>query len=830
MAQCASVFITAAEARTNPIRDRIIHDEACGIQSVILDAVKIGLFEATVSDRTPMTKSTAPVTDVWTVDSATDQFYIPNHSFSTGDTVTVSSSVALPSPLKTNAYYYVIYVDTDRIKLATSFADAMSGRPVAVDVTSGITVFTITSEGSGYIQPPSVTLSGGNPTTDARAKSYLAPWGSIIAIANTTPGEGYNDTPSVQIVPQGSGASAGTISYNVVGISINNAGSNYHFGDIITVVGGTGTAATAIITEVDNSGSIVAISLSNTGNYTTLPTASSASTTASPGGGTSATVNLTFGIKSIAVANGGTGYTAPPRIVIQDGSGVNAIANAIVTGGSISSIVITNSGYGYVGVSSIIFDSGTDATAIASMIPVGVGTISIVNNSATYSTAPSVTVSPVGSGAAAGLVYMKVVSCQLTGSGINYSKDDTLLIAGGSATENAWIRVVTVDSAGRILTYTLENGGSYSALPGLESNPVNGGTGTLAAFNLSFGVESINVSSTGSGYITPPNVIISAPIEGTTALVDATVVSNVVINFNVKNSGSGYITIPTVTISNGTGATAEATLSSTVVGNISVSNGGSGYSTANVIITGGGASVDATATATISGNAIVGISVIDGGIGYTSTPNVTIVGDGVNATATAILDPRTISSITLLTAGSGYNTPPLVTLTGAATAKSTLQTTRIDKIVVTAQGSNYTADPTVYLIPGPNQTGSTPIPPIMVAQRGFSISSIVATDSGVGYDSVPVVSITAPQYINGTQATATVAIGAGVGTFILSPYYSSRDYFKAWKNQSLSNEQLARPYVERMDTIIAYFTNLGYNINRVTNTSTGNTFSWKIQW
>ena len=68
MAQKSSVFITAAEARHAPVRDKIVHEEARSIESIILDASSLGLFEVTVDNGTPMTNSLIPTSDVWTVD------------------------------------------------------------------------------------------------------------------------------------------------------------------------------------------------------------------------------------------------------------------------------------------------------------------------------------------------------------------------------------------------------------------------------------------------------------------------------------------------------------------------------------------------------------------------------------------------------------------------------------------------------------------------------------------------------------------------------------------------------------------------------------------
>jgi hypothetical protein len=831
MATCSCIFITAAEARNSPIRDRILHDEHCGIESAILDAVKLGYFEATVSDGTPMTESSNVISEVWTIDPNTDQLFVPNHGFKTGDTVQVNSTITLPAPLVNNAFYYVIYIDDDHIKLASSFANAKSCRPFGIDVTSGITSINLTNQGSGYIQPPVVTINGGGSNISATATAFLAPWGSIVGIANTTNGSGYSDLPTVQIVSQGSGASAGAVQYGAVGVSINTVGSNYRVGDILSVSGGTGTPATAFVTSINSNGAISSLTVSNSGVYTALPSLSSAATTVLPAGGIGATVNLTIGIVGVVIAAGGTGYTAAPRLVITDPSGVGATGIVNLTGGSISSVVMTNPGHGYVGVNSVAFDDGSGATAIASMQPVGVNSIVVTNSgTGTYTNVPTVNLNAVGNGASSGATYMKVVGLQLASSGNNYTVGDTLIVSGGIAIDDAWIRIRSVDQTGRIVSYSLEDGGKYSMLPGLISNPVNGGTGTFAGFNLVMGVDSVNVAVSGTGYAVPPVVAIEEPIlGGVPAIAVANIINSNVSSYTVRVSGSGYTSIPNVTVSNGSDATATAMLTPTNLNGITVTTSGTGYTTATVTLTGGGATTQATAIAGISGTSIANVTIISPGSGYTSIPTVTITGDGAGAVALASLVPTQIQSIAVTNGGSGYNLPPTVTVSGAGAGYAVLESTGIDRIIMTNQGSNYTSDPFVYIIPGSHQIG-TPIPPIMTPQRGFSVSHIELTNSGSGYQTVPTIVIADPQIQDGISATATATIGAGSGTFILKPYPESRDYFKAWKNLSMSNGLLARPYVDRMDAIISYFTSMGYVINRITNPATNTTFSWKIQW
>ena len=75
-------------------------------------------------------------------------------------------------------------------------------------------------------------------------------------------------------------------------------------------------------------------------------------------------------------------------------------------------------------------------------------------------------------------------------------------------------------------------------------------------------LESIVVDTTGSGYTSVPDIIISAPddpILGVQATATATVLGEAVSSISVDNPGFGYTTPPTITVSGGGGAGASAT-------------------------------------------------------------------------------------------------------------------------------------------------------------------------------------------------------------------------------------------------------------------------------
>jgi flagellin len=96
------------------------------------------------------------------VNSATDRFTATSHGFSTGDAVTASlnGGGSLPGPLSSATTYYIIKVDNNTFKLATSASNAQSG--TAID---------ITSTGSGYT---SLTFTGtsNSSTTTTNAESF----------------------------------------------------------------------------------------------------------------------------------------------------------------------------------------------------------------------------------------------------------------------------------------------------------------------------------------------------------------------------------------------------------------------------------------------------------------------------------------------------------------------------------------------------------------------------------------------------------------------------------------------------------------------------------
>jgi hypothetical protein len=142
----------------------------------------------------------------------------------------------------------------------------------------------------------------------------------------------------------------------------------------------------------------------------------------------------------------------------------------------------------------------------------------------------------------------------------------------------------------------------------------------------------------------------------------------------VTVGGSGYTTPPTVVVvGDGEGATATATLSGTEVSAVTVTNAGSGYTFALVQFIGGGGTdaqaevslrasdlpitvnQDVASYAIAAGSGINFVEVINTGTGYlTSTTSVAIEGDGVGAEAVATVINGSVVSVTVTERGKGY--------------------------------------------------------------------------------------------------------------------------------------------------------------------------------
>jgi hypothetical protein len=170
--------------------------------------------------------------------------------------------------------------------------------------------------------------------------------------------DGANECTLEAIEPSPTSGSgfAGAVRMSVDTVRLNAVGTNYYPGDVLTIAGGTATGfcQIEILSTLTNPGSILTFRIISSGSYSTLPGSTSIgaaiTTSAAPPGigaiGVGATFNLTYRLNSVAITNGGTGYTLV-SVRISGGGGTGAFGTAIAEAGIITTITITDRGSGF---------------------------------------------------------------------------------------------------------------------------------------------------------------------------------------------------------------------------------------------------------------------------------------------------------------------------------------------------------------------------------------------------------------------------------------------------------------------------------------------------
>ena len=150
----------------------------------------------------------------------------------------------------------------------------------------------------------------------------------------------------------------GTLRMSVDTITLNSLGTNYFPGDILSLQGGGGVAPANATIEVLSTqgtpGGILTFRTISSGSYTTLPGATAVPTVIVSSGapvgigaiGVGATFNITYNINSVAIVNGGTGYTLV-SVRISGGGGSGAFGTAVAEAGVITGITLTDRGSGF---------------------------------------------------------------------------------------------------------------------------------------------------------------------------------------------------------------------------------------------------------------------------------------------------------------------------------------------------------------------------------------------------------------------------------------------------------------------------------------------------
>src|SRR5450830_271626 len=237
---------------------------------------------------------------------------------------------------------------------------------------------------------------------------------------------------------------------------------------------------------------------------------------------------------------------------------------------------------------------------------------------------------------------------------------------------------------------TLVNGGGTGAAAVATVNPKTGG------------IDAITVTQPGTGYTSPPDVVIEAAgVTVTPASATAAISLGVITSIAVDEAGFGF-TAPAVTLTSGNPTVAATAVASGGVDDVTLATPGSGYAIQPVVVfslpeLAGG--TPATATATMDGNGVVtSITLVSPGSGYTHAPTVTILdGNQVNATAATATATIGIARIDITSGGQGYDSAPTVAINdtvgtadkGASATATVAVKGAVTGITVNVAGAGY---------------------------------------------------------------------------------------------------------------------------------------------
>ena len=178
------------------------------------------------------------------------------------------------------------------------------------------------------------------------------PTSTVQTITLTDGGSGYQTAPSVQII--GANTTQATANCTITGpvssFTITSGGTGYVSASTLVISGGGGSGATATIVRTGTT--ITGVTLTNPGSgYTSAPTVTIAST-----------------VGFLNILAGGTGYTASATASITGGGGIGATASVTVVGGVVTVVTLINPGHSYTSAPTVTINpngtgSGSNVTA-----------------------------------------------------------------------------------------------------------------------------------------------------------------------------------------------------------------------------------------------------------------------------------------------------------------------------------------------------------------------------------------------------------------------------------------------------------------------------------
>ena len=467
------------------------------------------------------------------------------------------------------------------------------------------TTFTITNAGSGYVEQPTVTFSGGGGS-GAVATATVGSTPTIRSLHSQFVFATPNGT-AFQLGQYGSGSVNSYITFGTSAFSpaiLEARGSDTN---VSAVVSSKGTGSVQFFTNTFSQGTgVEQLRIAHTAsavNYVQVTGAATGGTAAISTQGSDANISLSVSSKGSGIVFISGGSSATSSTVRMSPSGGNALwASANNT--AVNYIVVSGQATGF---SPQILARGTDAN-----VGINFGAFNDGNLDFFASGDPN---------AGTGKRQLRIIPVT---NAVNY-----LQIAGSATTAAPVLSAQGSDTNIPMLLQTKGTGAIDLAAGSSGINISNGNT-----------VTALTLTASGSGYTSLPSVAITAPT--TAGGVQATATANALLipasaNVTITNGGTGYTAGDVLTISGGTASIAATLTVSTVSGGvitaISVSNNGT-YTVppANPASVTGGTGSGATFTLSFgvrSGN----FTITNAGSGYVEQPTVTFSGGGGSGAA-----------------------------------------------------------------------------------------------------------------------------------------------------------------------------------------------------
>jgi len=494
------------------------------ITSVASEAERLAIEDASAGDIAIETTATSFSVAPASVNTGTEAITITGHGRNTGDGLTYTEGTTAIGGLSTATKYFVIKVDDNNVKLASTTSNASNG--TAID---------LTGQGTG-----THTF-----TTDGTAISYILENDLESQFLAFIPNQNYAFTNG-NIITGSSTTARGTIqSYNdgqIYNFVISDGGTGYTGDFALTISApdsgsGTQAAATANVT----SGVVTKVTITNAGSgYYSQPTV----TVTPPGSGTTAVIAAQIeGRVAINIANN---IKFDAGDFILDGAGANEGTGTYTQ--SATTITINENGHNLSNASLVYLDFTSGASND------GFYTISLVNaNQYTVTSATSVTTS--GNVSRKRIIDLARVINTSASNAANWTQltstniDASNIVAGVVDPER-------LAGKGTSNSYTFLRGDSsweyalQAIRPTTQDCVVVGGSLTDSTY-----IDSITITNGGTGYTdgTYQNI----PLEGGNVSVTDTgvaratyiVTSGVITSATITDSGTGYtagfsITIP----------------------------------------------------------------------------------------------------------------------------------------------------------------------------------------------------------------------------------------------------------------------------------------------